>query len=445
METVEAYRSREIVTDDALQTLLNSLTLDQVRSAVEMLSPTKKIPLKSRKDSFEALLRTRQSIADIQTALLDIEASAPFRHCLFSRLQGTGVTSRALELRPNQDRQSRGFGLRVVHVIKSTECVSITLEHSVKVREWVKTSSNTKLMQESRTRHPILVRLYAEQGIVAFFYPGFSQGSGTPRGETISYEELLNDAQAFISELLNVSFSALPIRECIKVFVEGENSRVRVVRSDVEATSGRVALSSTYQDKPVEQVLVDYLGNLSPEIKALILDLGRKALGTALANSVVLFWFDEKVVTRLQFWNIGTDMLFVWHGVPNSFRIVEEIVNLFRMTYQMLPSKDTASPLDWLSKMAPGTMVRPAELSAQFSISIEESRFSLVTSMKIGLLQPVYRLRTDALLIDNPNEWTSDPSELNREFEADGGDIIDGRDPRNIEVAFLRIDTGSAV
>lgn len=291
-------------------------------------------------------------------------------------------------------------------------------------------------------RHPILIRLYVDQGIAAFFYPGFSQGSGTPRNETISYEDLLADAMAFIGTLVDVSFTALPVRQCLKVFVEGANARVRVVRSDVDASSGRISLSSAYQEKAVEEVLLDYLGDLPEDVRALVLDRGRRALGTSTANSVVLFWFDEKVVTRLQFWDIGTDMLFVWHGVPNTFRIVEEIVNLFQMTYQMLPSTNAGSPLEWLSKMPAGDTVRPAELASMFNLSMEESRQNLLSAMKIGLLQPVYRLRTVELLIARSNDWTKDQSELNSQFEIDGGGEIDGQDPKNIEVAFLRVDTG---
>ena len=251
------------------------------------------------------------------------------------------------------------------------------------------------------------------------------------------------DAMAFIGSLIDVSFTALPVRQCLKVFVEGANTRVRVVRSDVEAVSGRVSLSSSFQEKAVEEVLLDYLGELPDEVRALVLDRGRKALGTSTANSVVLFWFDEKVVTRLQFWDIGTDMMFVWHGVPNTFRIVEEIVNLFQMTYQMLPFETTGGPLEWLSKLPAGEIARPAELSSMFGLTAEESRKSLLSAMQIGLLQPVYRVRTAALLIDYPNHWTKDPSALNGLFKIDGGDAIDGQDPRNIEVAFMRVETGS--
>lgn len=443
METVEIYRSREIAEDDELQTLLNSLTLDQVRSAIEVLAPTKKIALKTRKDSMDAVLKTHKSIADIQKALLDIEASAPFRHCVFSRLLGVAVAERVEKLKIDPDQRSNGFHFRVSYASRNSRCFSFTLEHTVKVREWVSNGPSSKKIQSSTMRHPILIRLYVDQGIAAFFYPGFSQGSATPRGETISYEELLADAMAFIGSLIDVSFTALPVRQCLKVFVEGANTRVRVVRSDVEAVSGRVSLSSSFQEKAVEEVLLDYLGELPDEVRALVLDRGRKALGTSTANSVVLFWFDEKVVTRLQFWDIGTDMMFVWHGVPNTFRIVEEIVNLFQMTYQMLPFETTGGPLEWLSKLPAGEIARPAELSSMFGLTAEESRKSLLSAMQIGLLQPVYRVRTAALLIDYPNHWTKDPSALNGLFKIDGGDAIDGQDPRNIEVAFMRVETGS--
>lgn len=442
METVEVYRSREVADDDELQTLLNSLTMDQVRSAIEVLAPTKKIALKTRKEAMDAVLRTHRSLADIQNTLLDIEASAPFRHCVFSRLQGVGVVQKLKNLTLDPALRSIGFRLRISYAGQTSTCFTFTLEHTVRVREWVNSGPSLKTIQSSTMRHPILIRLYVDQGIAAFFYPGFSQGSGTPRNETISYEELIADAMAFIGTLGDVSFTALPVRQCLKVFVEGANARVRVVRSDVDASSGRVSLSSAYQEKAVEEVLLDYLGDLPEDVRALVLDRGRRALGTSTANSVVLFWFDEKVVTRLQFWDIGTDMLFVWHGVPNTFRIVEEIVNLFQMTYQMLPSTNAGSPLEWLSKMPAGDTVRPAELASMFNLSMEESRQNLLSAMKIGLLQPVYRLRTVELLIARSNDWTKDPSELNSQFEIDGGGEIDGQDPKNIEVAFLRVDTG---
>ena len=155
METVEVYRSREVVGDDQLQTLLNSLTLDQVRSAIEVLAPTKKISLKSRKDSLEAVIRTHRSVAEIQSTLLDIEASAPFRHCVFSRLQGAGVIERAAKLSPDPNRRSKGYRMRVSYVTQTASCVSITLEHTVQVREWDTKSPTKREIQNSQMRHPI--------------------------------------------------------------------------------------------------------------------------------------------------------------------------------------------------------------------------------------------------------------------------------------------------
>lgn len=103
-----------------------------------------------------------------------------------------------------------------------------------------------------------------------------------------------------------------------------------------------------------------------------------------------------------------------------------------------VPGSDE-SALQWLSKVLPGEIVRPAEFAARFALTVQQSRDDLLGAMKVGLVQPVYRLRTTVFLLDTPNEWTADPVSLNKEFEDENGGSLDGRDPRNIEVAFVRL------
>lgn len=440
------YRSREVVGDDKLQTLLNSLTLDQIRMAISVLSPTKKITLKTHRDALDALGQTGQSVASICQALLTVEAGTPFKRCVFSRLLGDVDYADVEKWANTKGLESEKFNIRVSFVQKLDNCISITLEHFVQVAEWVR-GGDIKRIERNIVRHPIILRLYTHKNIAAFFYPGFSQGSATDRSATIEYPQVISDAMELVSRVLAVRFSALPSKECIKVLLEGANSRVRVVQSEVEASTGRVTLSAAQQRKSVEEVLADYLGaeTLSAEVRSLILDRGRKALGQFMADAVTLYWFDEQVVTRLHFWNVGTDMIFVWHGVPNSFRIVEEIVSLFRTTYEMLPASDSdQSPLQWLSKVPSGEIVRPADFAAQFSLSVKEGRDDLLNAMKVGLVQPVYRLRTSQFLMDTPNDWTTDPVTLKRLFHDENGGTIDGADMRNIEVAFMRMETGES-
>jgi hypothetical protein len=445
-DTVETYRSREVVGDDELQTLLNSLKLDQIRTAVLDLAPEKMIKVKTHKEAMDALERTRRDTQTIRQALLSVEASAPFRHCVFSRVIGENINEKVPTSTFVGDAKSKGFGLTVAYVEVFNSCTSITLEHKVKVLDWVQTGPKSKAVRENEVRHPIVLRLYSKQGIAAFFYPGFDQGSATPRDDRIEYSNLIADAMSFVSDKLGVSFTALPVKDCIKVFLEGANNRVRVIQSDVDSASGKLSFSSAFQEKAVEDVLVEYFEDvLPPDTLAIIRDACRKALALAFANSVVLFWFEEKIVTRLRFWDIGTDMLFVWHGVPKSFRIVEEIVGLFQATYKMLPMKDNKeNPLEWLSKTKSGEVIRPADFAARFSLSREQSRSNLLSAMHIGLVQPIYRLKTAQFLLDRTNHWTKDPNELNRIFDTDEGKI-DGTDPSQIEVAFLRVDAGGNV
>lgn len=437
------YRSRQIVEDDRLQTLLNSLTLDQIRTALVNLAPTKKLSLKSHKDAEDTLLMTHRSLEDIQQVLLETEAEMPFKHCMFVRLSGANVRERVNSL--GLDEAPQGvFGLRAVFVREFPSCISLTYEHPVSVREWYETSEENRKVRQNTVRHPIIVRLYIGQGIAAFFYPGFSQGNATKRENQINYRDVVADVMAQLRDKLGVSFIPLPTRECVKVFVEGTNARVRVVRSDADAGSGRVALTSAFQEKAVEEVLADYLApHLDADLRSRIAVAARKALVTSTANSVVLFWFQEKIVTRLNFWDIGTEMLFVWHGVPSSYRIVEEIVGLFQTTFELLPqTPEQESSIRWITELTPGAVILPVHFAGQFHLDNEGARRELIQAMRIGLIQPVYRIRTNELLHETPNDWTQSLTSLNRVFHSDSGPI-DGTNPQHIEVAFMRVDAGS--
>jgi hypothetical protein len=60
----EKFRSRQSVPGDYLQTLLNSLTLDNIRDAIYTLAPSEKITIKNHAGSLEAVLKTHKSEVD---------------------------------------------------------------------------------------------------------------------------------------------------------------------------------------------------------------------------------------------------------------------------------------------------------------------------------------------------------------------------------------------
>lgn len=91
----DRYRTREVDRSDAIRTLLNSLTLDNIREAAYLLAPTKKVRIRGHASSYEDLLQVKQSTDKIVQALLQVEAQTPFKHVLVARAREPSL---ALEL-----------------------------------------------------------------------------------------------------------------------------------------------------------------------------------------------------------------------------------------------------------------------------------------------------------------------------------------------------------
>jgi hypothetical protein len=431
--------------EQRIQLLLMSMTLDQIRSAASRLVPNKRVTIRTHKDAYSGILSTAKSVQDICNALLEVESATPAKHLVLSKISSARLAEQ-VNLVVDTSGQSLGFGLHIVYVHQAEGLISITLEHSVRVLEWQETKPGVKTKIETTVRHPLVVKLFPSEGYSSISYPGFSQGSGTPRASLISYEELVNDACAFVGKKYSVTFSTLAAQKSIGVLLEGGNSKIKVVRSDLDSLFGRISLTSANQKQSVEQLLASFLGDDLPvEVKELVLDRSRKAIGANLASFLILYWFEEDVYTRVKFWDIGTELLFVWHGTSPSLRLVDSILGVLRSTAVALTEqnpKHGGTPIQYISKAQPGTLMRIVDIAEMFGLEPNAAKGQVMTALRIGLIQPVYRLGTTALIADYTNDWTTDPSALNRNFETEEGYIIEGTDPRTIEVAFQRVDAG---
>jgi hypothetical protein len=94
-----------------------------------------------------------------------------------------------------------------------------------------------------------------------------------------------------------------------------------------------------------------------------------------------------------------------------------------------------------LSALQGDEIVKPASFAEKFGLSATEARQELVYAVKAGMLSPVYRLNTNVLIVDSLNSWTENPTDLRRSWATDDGGVVDGANPKNIEVAFRRVAT----
>jgi hypothetical protein len=201
-------------------------------------------------------------------------------------------------------------------------------------------------------------------------------------------------------------------------------------------------ITSPDQLKGVEASIA---GLLAPHLRdtdaSAILKAAQEALAELTPNSIVLYWQQEHVLTRLRFWDVGCEILFVWHGESASYRVIDSIVRLLAGVHSRVAEEGSVyetSPLAWISGQRAGTIIRPSELAQALSLEPARAREELISAMQVGLVLPVYRLAVNSILAQLENHWNTSPHALMRLFEDENGNLIDGEDPRNIEVAFRR-------
>ncbi|MGB8421627.1 hypothetical protein [Paraburkholderia sp.] len=443
---------RRRVEDNYLQTLIESITIDQVREALSNLSPDRRIAMRNRSDAFDALLSTRKSVSEITTELLSLEAQAPFRHCFITSLAGDPTAALANAFVGKTIRTDT-TEFRVVYAVDNSNWQSITVEHSVPVREWVTSADGkTKTLRELTLRHPIVLRLYAVEDkhrVLIASFPGFSQGGGIKIKERLSYEVVVTELVTSVARSLGIVVRSFPLLRCLNLLAEGESKRVRIVDSNVHSGQAGLTFSSRVQSRSVNDVVNDFL---FPHLKA---ELGervneavfRKAVTEAFRhstyNSIVALWEREQVVTRIQFWPTGAEFLFIWHGAASSYGLVESILAPLSNISRALEDPTEAGTWSWLTSLAVDHIVTLASVCTELGISKDVAQSALLHAINAGLIEPVYRIKTGELLLEMQNGWTSALSSLSRKFTTANNEEINGCDPQNIEVAFRRVVGGN--
>jgi len=194
-----------------------------------------------------------------------------------------------------------------------------------------------------------------------------------------------------------------------------------------------------------EKLSVDeYLTNfIKPHVKEEFQDklhsAVREALKNTAPNSLAVLWTRENVVTRLSFWDFGTEFLFIWYGTEQNFFAIEKIFELLISIANQLASSDLSSIFEEFTDTSNNEVFTMSMLASRHKVSINKLKKTTVSAINAGLIEPVYRLNTQEFLQEIPNEWVEDLSSLKQVFTSESGVEVDGRNPSNIEVGFRKI------
>lgn len=438
----EAARPRKRqLDDDTIQTLLNSVTLEQIREAVFRLSPRRSIPVRTHADAYEALVHTQAGDAGIRTALLDVERTHPFKHCLLLRFKNAPEAANLV-----QKAYHRGNYSFTLSYVSTTPVLSLTFEHLVEVKEWVEVEPTVRKLQSVQTRQPIVVRFNSATSLVTLSYPGFTNNQST-KGNGSTYEPVISALLHILKYELNASLSVLPIKDSLRNFLDGENRRVIRVRADVDHSHIRVDLSSKAQSNHIEQGLASFIGDYLPKgfDLSVISEAAKKAFNNATVNSIVLFWLQESIFTRLRFWDAGTELLFIWNKETPNYRIVDAIAQVLSdASLEILVNGVTGTPVAWIASQPPLAIITPGDLAMRAQLPPGSAGKILVKALNAGLVEPVYRVNRELCPMPYEPDWNPILAEVQQEVYEYRLSAADEPTINDIEVAFRRIAMGTS-
>ena len=433
----KARRARE-ERSTQVETLLNALTVDQIRSVISRLSVD--IPRGSRnarEGLINGLLEGGRSTNEILKTCYQVEAETPHKHFVVFKWNGGNTTKLPLKsfdstICPHLKK------LKIVHAASNVENVFLTLEHQVAVTEWVPVDKETKKRQQRSLRHPICLRLFQNENVAFFSYPGFSHGLGTKSEQRIAYHEMIADVLNALKSELAWTFEALPFRTALDLLTQLDNKRARRIKASPASKNGRLTVTTTTDGVSTEEWLASFVGARlkSGDVQAL-----EQAIKEAFKNSsmdqMVLFWTEEAICTRIDFWASGCEFLFVWNRAGHSY---EKCLNIFKTLLEVLRATNQNLSLpDVLKAVQPGEIIKPQDVINKFGGTEEVVRNILVTAVKAGFIVPVYRIKTENLIQNYENAWTTSLRSLAKIFEISDRESIDGSNPKNIEIAFERV------
>lgn len=424
--------------ESQLETLLNSLSVDQLRTAYFQLN--KKLPKKCRShnDYVDAINKSGKTEKEMLSACYLVESESPHKHFYITKC--TGILPNTVRVKKLQSEKIKYLkGLKLTYSNQRDEYIHITLDQPVRVVEWSQIDGDTKKRKTRTLRHPIFVRFYQAKQVLYISYPGFSQGLATKKIDRINYETVISEVLASLSEEFQWTYENFAFRSSIDLLLDMNSKRVSRIKATPKKGDGRLTITTNTGGVSTEKWLATLIASQSnKEVKDLEKSI-KEAFKASAMDSMVLYWSSEALATRIEFWNSGAEFLFIWKKADHSYNICHKVFDLLISINEKQATTNLTAVLTEIKKVSVGHHVFPSDLINRVGGTQENIRDTLIFATKSGIVAPVYRVKTSSFLEEGENEWTTNLGTLNKVFIDEDGNEIDGGDPSNIEVAFLRV------
>ena len=227
-----------------------------------------------------------------------------------------------------------------------------------------------------------------------------------------------------------------PLRQTIELILQKQPD-VKAVRRYVKAADGRLMLDSREGPGSSEEFLSDKFRRAAhidvPE------DSIRAILRSMDAVDILLHWKKKEIYTRISFHDYAPEILFIWKSTSPNAVLIDEVLAVILEYQSYLGTGKLSEAVNFVDHAMPGTIIRPAQVVQQFSLPLDEALKILYRAMDRGVVDILFRVKTDDALVDFSNEWRDNLSAFPREVTDEHGHSINLAEHKNIEVAFKRL------
>lgn len=444
MKQKRAKRNREQLST-TVETVLNSLLLDQIKTIYHHLDIEIPKDKKKKEDLKDHLLSAGRNLKDIEELAMELESSTAPKH--FYVGEWTSKNS-ALSISKKKFRKDLCPNVGELDLLwsqkNSKEFAWVgSFQHFIRTKEWeLQPEKRIKIEVEKVVRHPIIVRLYKEPNLIVIAYPGFSSSAGHSRNNPLTYSKVVSDVMSVLTSELKIQINPLTIRSSIDTLLSTQSKRINLVKANPFGKTGKMIVSTGDKLGDVNDWLAKFISPGIPSVEVKELKKAfLKAFQKSSVDSMVVVWTQEDLVTRIEFWDSGAEFLFIWRSAQHSFEICMRIFDLIKSLQG--PAVDKNAIVESIVKATHGDLIVPSNLVNRLGVSADKVKEAILNSVKLGWIEPVYRLKTDLTLQEHENNWTENLKELARKFTLDSGDEFNGANPNNIEIAFRRLEAAS--
>ncbi len=332
----------------------------------------------NRLRSKEALTRAIDSLSDRdRLALLShrVEAISPYKHCVLLEVENSFTYKGTCEALTKsfatiidsfQPLQSDARDLCPQLFINdvAAERFFIKFAHMVDVWETTPSPDDQQVKSKVRKRHIMVAEINSRTQLVSIHFPGFTQV--VVGKERVTYSLFAQEAVQILESKTGLKLIPFRLKPVTDILLDDIDEGVVDLRRTLRFKRGGKMDLDSESDEDAASTLAQGLANTGVKISA---EAIRLAFRSSEAQSVVLLWQKQQIITRASMRNSLPEILFIWNEVEPSQSIIDDILGRLSWARSYLVSDGMKKARDYVNQAQAGELLCPFWLEQQFAIT----------------------------------------------------------------------------